>query len=82
MAVNVRLDRNIYAAFQALCHARSIEVGDAVRGMLQQLVAAGTLEGLFTADEKGYMPGALIVDMRRGMDWAPTKKGRPRTPRP
>lgn len=80
--LSMRVNRALYAEFETLCHARSIEVGDAVRAMLQQLVAAGTLEGLLTADERGYMPGGLIADMRRGMDWQPKKRGRPRKARP
>jgi hypothetical protein len=46
--------------------------------MLKRLVADGTLEGVLTADDEGYLPAGLIADMRRGMDWTPKKRGRPR----
>lgn len=79
LTLTVRVDRGIYAAFEALCHARSLEAPHAIRALLGQVVQDGSLVRLLhTVDsDRGYMPYGLIKDMVLGMRWQPTRKGRP-----
>lgn len=77
--LTLRVERDIYSGFERLCHARSLEMPDAIRRLLDRIVQDGTLVRVLhtSDDDRGCMPYGLIKDMLLAVP-VPRKVGRAR----
>lgn len=85
--ISFSADREIAERFEEICHAKHVEVPDAMRMMLTKAVRLRSFDWLpldGSEPDKGYMPYVLIKEMLEGASWKPPDKhgrgrGRPRT---